>query len=335
MRKRAPVAIAALVLVFVSCANDDRQGASTTSATTVTPPTTNVSPTTTHVVATTGSAATTITTPAPTSTTTPEETPSLEQQTLAAFREWTGALAEADYERAWMLMAPTSQAALGSYEFFLSLGSELTEGWGSWAATSELSVSVREDLAGRLMAVIGGVVQREGMVEDVTTTVFVVGDDAVIVSPFEEFGNVAVGLADPDTTVPLPEDSGEGRRIVYANAAQRVWIVEADGSIIDTYLVSGREGVPAVGVYEVFSKSETAYAGHDGITMRFMVRFTRASSGIAIGFHSIPNYANGQPMQTEEQLGEFHSAGCVRQSIGHAAALYEWASIGTPVHVVA
>ncbi len=92
--------------------------------------------------------------------------------------------------------------------------------------------------------------------------------------------------------------------------------------------------MPAPGVYEVFSKSETAFAGHDGITMRYMVRFTRASSGLAIGFHSIPNYAGGEPMQTEEQLGEFHSAGCVRQSLGHAAALYEWAPVGTVVHVL-
>ena len=263
------------------------------------------------------------------------ETDPLEQLTLDAFREWTRALAAADYERAWRLMAKSSQAALGSYEFFASLGSEMTEGWGSWAATPNLTISIREDLAGRLVAVIGGTVEREGMTEDTTTSVFVVASgDAAAISPFEEFGNVAAGLANPDTTVPLPEATGSGRRIVYANAAQRVWIVEEDGTVVDTYLVSGREGIPTPGIYEVFSKSETAFAGHDDITMRFMVRFARASSGTAIGFHSIPNNANGEQMQTEEQLGEFHSAGCVRQSIGHAAALYEWVSTGTPVHVL-
>lgn len=53
---------------------------------------------------------------------------------------------------------------------------------------------------------------------------------------------------------------------MYANAAQWVWIVGENDTVVDTYLVSGREGVPAPGIYEVFSKSETASAGHDNIT---------------------------------------------------------------------
>ncbi|MCP3995825.1 MAG: L,D-transpeptidase [bacterium] len=317
------VAVATLALILTSCGTVGSGEASTADLTIEPEPASGVVSTQPNVATTTAG-----------STTTMEMDP-LEQMTLDAFREWTGALAAGDYERAWRLMAPSSQAALGSYEFFASLGSEMTEGWGSWAATPDLTISIREDLAGRLVAVIGGTVEREGMTEDTTTRVFVVASgDAAAVSPFEEFGNVAAGLANPDTTVPLPEATGSGRRIVYANAAQRVWIVEENDTVADTYLVSGREGVPAPGIYEVFSMSETAFAGHDDITMWFMVRFTRASSGIAIGFHSIPNNANGEPMQTEEQLGEFHSAGCVRQSIGHAAALFEWASIGTPVHVL-
>ena len=259
----------------------------------------------------------------------------LETQLMDAFRSWTSALQAGEYQDAWHLMAPTSRAALGTYEVFLDLSSELTEGWGSWASTARLEVSIEEDRAGRSLASISGVVEREGMIEKATTTVlFVDIDGAVALSPFEEFGNVAVGLINPDLDVALPSSSGSGRRIVYANAAQRVWIVENDNSVVDTYLVSGRQGVPDTGVYEVFSKSETAFAGHDGITMRYMVRFARASSGVAIGFHSIPNSSDGQPMQTEEQLGEFHSAGCVRQSLGHAAALFDWADVGTVVHVV-
>jgi hypothetical protein len=317
------VAAAALAVILTSCGTASSSETSSADPTIEPEPTSGVASTQPNVVTTTADTPTTM------------DMASLEQLTLYAFREWTGALAAADYERAWRLMAPSSQAALGSYEFFASLGSEMTEGWGSWAATPDLTISIGEDLAGRLVAVIGGTVEREGMTENTTTSVFVVASgDAAAVSPFEEFGNVAAGLANPDTTVPLPEAVGSGRRIVYANAAQRVWIVDEDGTVVDTYLVSGREGVPAPGIYEVFSKSETAFAGHDNITMRFMVRFTRASSGTAIGFHSIPNNANGEPMQTEEQLGEFHSAGCVRQSIGHAAALFEWASIGTPVHVL-
>lgn len=288
---------------------------------------------------TTAAAATTTTTALTTTSTTtapPDVEADREQQALAAFMEWTAALYAGDYRQAWDLMAPSSQASLGSYELFESFGAEMTEGWGAWSLVPDVSVAVDEDAAGRTRAVFSGVVEREGMTEDAATTVFLVAHDgSIVVSPFEEFGNVAVGLEQNDDTTPVPSESGSGRRIVYSNSQQRVWIIEADETVTDTYLVSGREGVPDPGVYEVFSKSETAYAGHDGITMRYMVRFTRAESGLAIGFHSIPNRANGEPMQTEEQLGEFHSAGCVRQSLGQAAALYEWAGEGTQVVVLA
>jgi len=39
-------------------------------------------------------------------------------------------------------------------------------------------------------------------------------------------------------------------------------------------------------------------------------------------------------MQTEEELGTFQSAGCVRQADAKAAALYQWTPVGTTVVVV-
>lgn len=92
--------------------------------------------------------------------------------------------------------------------------------------------------------------------------------------------------------------------------------------------------MPDPGTYEVYSKSDMAYAGHDGITMRDMVRFAHGDN-LPIGFHAIPNDGNGRPLESEDQLGEYHSAGCVRQSIGHAAELYDWAEVGTAVIVLA
>ncbi len=103
--------------------------------------------------------------------------------------------------------------------------------------------------------------------------------------------------------------------------------------MVDSYLVSGKAGVPEPGTYEVFSRSELAFAGHDDITMRYMVRFAHGQN-LSIGFHSIPNDGTGAPLQTEEQLGEYRSAGCVRQSVRHAAFLYDWAVEGTPVVVL-
>jgi hypothetical protein len=256
------------------------------------------------------------------------------ESAMRVFLDWADALSSGDTARAWDLMAESSRRSVGSYELFAAWESELAEGWGEWSNATNLSATIERDAAGRAIAHLRATVTREGMTEAAESYVFIVAaPDGVDVSPFEEFGNVADGLEHPDPSVPVPSESGAGRRIVYGNSAQRVWIVETDGSAMDSYLVSGREGVPAPGTYEVFSKDEIAYAGHDGITMRYMVRFTQGAN-LAIGFHSIPNRANGTPLQSEEQLGEYHSAGCVRQSLGHAAALYEWADIGTTVVVL-
>ena len=138
----------------------------------------------------------------------------------------------------------------------------------------------------------------------------------------------------PSVGPPLPAGSGSGRRVVYSNSGQRVWLVEHGEWVIDSWLVSGRPGVPSPGTYGVFSKSRHAWAGHGGITMEYMVRFARGRS-LAIGFHSIPVRSNGSPLQSEAELGQFRSAGCVRQRWDKARLLYEWAPIGTPVVVTA
>lgn len=46
---------------------------------------------------------------------------------------------------------------------------------------------------------------------------------------------------------PLPEDSGAGRRIVYSVSEQRVWLVEHDETVVASWLVSGRKGIPGLG----------------------------------------------------------------------------------------
>jgi hypothetical protein len=130
-----------------------------------------------------------------------------------------------------------------------------------------------------------------------------------------------------------PANSGAGRRIVYSNTDQRVWLIEADETVTTTYLVSGKRDTPAAGTYSVFSKLRYAFAGHDGISMEHMVRFAHGRR-LAIGFHSIPTYANGQPMQSADELGTYRSAGCVRQRVDQAEFLYHWAAVGTTVVVL-
>jgi hypothetical protein len=160
---------------------------------------------------------------------------------------------------------------------------------------------------------------------------------ALVVSFSESPEHVSkTGTAPPTPPAPwplAPPSSGEGRRIVYGNSAHRVWLVDQWNLVVDTYLVSGRAGTPAPGTYSVYSKSERAWAGYDGITMRWMVRFAHGST-MAIGFHSIPRYPDGRPLQTEAQLGTYRSSGCIRQADHHAERLYRWAPVGTKVVVL-
>lgn len=131
----------------------------------------------------------------------------------------------------------------------------------------------------------------------------------------------------------VPAGSGTGKRIVYCVGCQRVWLVEGNGSVVQTHLVSGRAGVPRKGTYKVFSKSERAVAGSRKATMRNMVRFAQGR-GLAIGFHSIPRDLKGRPLQTESELGSYRSLGCVRQADRDAIALWNFAPLGTKVVVV-
>lgn len=138
------------------------------------------------------------------------------------------------------------------------------------------------------------------------------------------------GEAQPPTPreqhFPVPE-SGSGRRIVYSNSQQRVWLVEDDGSLAQTYLVSGRHRFPRPGTYRVFSKSRHSRLGSD--RFEYMVRFA-PSRRLSVGFHSIPVGRRG-PVQSEADLGSPRSRGCVRQRLADAAFLWEWAPVGTRV----
>ena len=136
--------------------------------------------------------------------------------------------------------------------------------------------------------------------------------------------------ADPETA--LPAGSGTGRRVVFSQSRQRVWLV--DGRTVErTYLVSGsRSDNLDTGTYEVYSRSEQAWGIDDSGSMRYFVRFTQGDNA-AIGFHDIP-VADGEPVQTVAQLGTPLSHGCIRQKRSDAIALWRFAPVGTTVVVV-
>ena len=138
----------------------------------------------------------------------------------------------------------------------------------------------------------------------------------------------------PPWVLKPPPDSGEGRRIVYSKFQQRVWLIEDNGYITNTHLVSGRYDIPALGVYHVYSKSYSTFATHNpSIVWNYMVRFAVGPQGGGIGLHEIP-WQYGHPVQTVEQLGQPLSGGCLRQSHDDAVLVWNWAPIGTTVVVV-
>ena len=138
----------------------------------------------------------------------------------------------------------------------------------------------------------------------------------------------------PEAPAPVvPDGSGYGRRIIYCISCQHVWLVEESGLLTRDYAVSGRANTPRAGTYQVFSKSPLAWAGHHGITMEYMVRYTWGNT-LALGFHSIPKRPDGTFLQSEAELGQYRSAGCTRQRLDDARYLYEWAPVGTTVVVL-
>lgn len=140
------------------------------------------------------------------------------------------------------------------------------------------------------------------------------------------------GREDDQASLALPPDSGEGKRVVFDVSDQRVWLVQRDGTVRRTYLVSGSiyDNLEPDS-YEVYSRSENAIGIEDSGTMRYMVRFAHGENA-AIGFHDIP-ISEGTQVQSRDELGTPLSHGCVRQARPDAKALWRFAPLGTTVVV--
>jgi lipoprotein-anchoring transpeptidase ErfK/SrfK len=134
---------------------------------------------------------------------------------------------------------------------------------------------------------------------------------------------------------PVPAGSGTGRRIIYQQSTMHLWVLDADGTAVRDYPVTGRPGWPLVGTYHVFSKAVSTASPKYGVTFDWMVRFAHGHE-LSIGFHSIPRWiGSGLPIQSESSLGApIGHGGCVRQRAVDAKWLYGWASIGTTVVVL-
>jgi lipoprotein-anchoring transpeptidase ErfK/SrfK len=133
----------------------------------------------------------------------------------------------------------------------------------------------------------------------------------------------------------LPAHSGSGKRVVFDQSEQRVWLVSSDGSVVRSYLVSGSKTDNLTpGTYHVYARQRHTVSFNYKETMNYMVSFTSGEKW-PIGFHDIPAYPDGRLAQSRSDLGTPESAGCIRQWIGDAKALWRFAPLGTTVVVVA
>jgi lipoprotein-anchoring transpeptidase ErfK/SrfK len=132
----------------------------------------------------------------------------------------------------------------------------------------------------------------------------------------------------------LPANSGVGRRVVYQNKLQWVWVVDANNKVREAMPVSGRRGVPKPGEYRVTSQSLRSYSlDFEGVWFVNMTRFAFGPAGGNIGFHAIPT-KDGKVLQTEEQLGTFQGSGCIRMAPDDAKLIFKFATRGTKVVVL-
>jgi len=131
---------------------------------------------------------------------------------------------------------------------------------------------------------------------------------------------------------PLPPNSGTGRRIVYSNHQQRIWLVEANGAVSHSFLVSGRHGLPAVGTYHIFARIPLEPDG--SLMLPWTLKFDPLPSGGVVNLHGIPLDGNGNPIEDDALIGTPQSHGCLRmvQSVAHL--VFDWSPLGTTVVVV-
>lgn len=135
----------------------------------------------------------------------------------------------------------------------------------------------------------------------------------------------AKGEKDKPRPVAVPEGSGEGRRVVYALGAKRVWLVDEDGKAVRTYRVAPSTVSPPAGTYTVTSRS-VAVTGSDGVAIEHVVRFASVD-GVVIGFSAAVDRATPKPDPSKRTGG-------IRESRADGKAMWEFALRGVKVVVV-
>lgn len=127
----------------------------------------------------------------------------------------------------------------------------------------------------------------------------------------------------------LPANSGSGLRIVYGEAAKRVWLVSDGTTVARTFpIVPGNVPAPT-GSFKVTSRLSTS-SGTDGTPIQYVVLFNNARVdhiSTTFGFDAVANVTGLPPAPSGRTGG-------IRMAQADAQALWNFSNFGTTVVVV-
>ncbi|MCP4537348.1 MAG: L,D-transpeptidase family protein [Chloroflexi bacterium] len=137
----------------------------------------------------------------------------------------------------------------------------------------------------------------------------------------------------PSVDVLFPLSTITDRRIVVNISEQRLYAYEGNALVYDFVTSTGIDSSPTIpGVFQILSKEEQAYASSWDLWMPHFMGIYRTGPDFTNGFHGLPTLSNGSRLW-EGYLGRPVSYGCIVIGLNEAAALFEWAELGTLVMI--
>lgn len=130
---------------------------------------------------------------------------------------------------------------------------------------------------------------------------------------------------DPRSSNPEPL-----KKRISITLSKQIMKQELDGIALASFRVStGRPGMATpVGEFAIKEKHPRAWSRSAKLWMPYWMKFTDRGHGI----HELPEWPGGKK-EGMNHLGIAVSHGCVRLGIGPAKTMYEWATVGTPIHI--
>jgi len=122
-----------------------------------------------------------------------------------------------------------------------------------------------------------------------------------------------------------------GKKVVISIAKQRMRVYENGALLYDWVVSTGIKSSPtSVGVFQVLSKDENAYASLWDLYMPHFVAIYPAGPDFYNGVHGLPTLSSGRRLW-EGLLGSPASYGCIILGMEQAETFYTWAEIGVIV----